>query len=104
MPYPAGHRRREGRGRILDHAIRGVVQAAMGDRSRGEPIEVGHRALGDRVLFDISAGYFEQAFDFDRRVGRQRRDANCAARVTSLVAERFDHQIRCAVHDLRVRR
>src|SRR6266568_3206800 len=38
----AGDRSRKGRWHILDHARRRIVQAAVGHRSRNEPVEAGH--------------------------------------------------------------
>ena len=86
-----GDRRAHGARGILDHAVRGVMQPAMGDRSRGEPVERGpHRSN--------RSGHFEQALDFDRGIGRQRRDADRRARMPALVAEHRDHQVGGAVH------
>ena len=66
----AGHRRGKGGGGIFDHAIGGVVQAAMRDRSGGEPVKARHERP-HRRLSD-----FELTLDFHRGVGRQRRDAD----------------------------
>ena len=37
-----GHRRAHGAGGIFDDAARSVMQSAMGERPRGEPVAFGH--------------------------------------------------------------
>src|ERR1700761_7219392 len=49
----------------------------------------------------VRSGDFEHAFDFDRRIGWQRRHADGGAGMAALVAEHFDHQVGSAVQNLR---
>ena len=87
----AGDRRANGGGGVLDHAAGGIVQPAVGDRPRGQPVgRSRHRS-----------GHFEQGLDLDGGIERQRRDADRRARVLALVAEDGDHQVGSAVHHLR---
>src|SRR5262249_677601 len=55
------------------------------------PSKPGHRARSSQ---------YELAFDLNRRINRQRRDANSRTRVPALVAKDFDHQVGGAVHHL----
>ena len=68
-----------------------VVQAAMGDRPRGQPGKVGHgtSVQATSMMASISTGGIE----------RQRRDADGRARMLAALAERCDQEIGCAVGD-----
>ena len=76
---------------ILNEAVCGIVQPAMGDRPCGKPV--------DRSV--PTSRHFEESLDFHRRVLRQSRDADGRARMPALVAKDRDHQVGRAVHDLR---
>ncbi len=85
-----GDGRADGAGAVLDQAMSCVMQAAVSDGPRGEPVEpVWH---GSR--------YFKQALDLNRGIGRQRRDADRRARMLAFVAEHRDHEVGGAVHHL----
>src|SRR5262249_4968491 len=47
------------------------------------------------------SGDFENAFDLDRRIARQRGYADGGAGMAALVAEPRNHQVGCAIHPLR---
>ena len=80
--------------RVLDHAARCVVQAAVGDRTLGQP----GRSVDRRQKRDL-----EHRLDLGQRIERQMRDANGRSRMAAAVAEDVDHEIRRAIHRLRQR-
>src|SRR6185312_8806347 len=43
----AGHGRPRGGRHVLDHASRGIVQTAMGDRAGGQPVRCAHQATSN---------------------------------------------------------
>ena len=62
---------------------------------------IGRAVSQSRSACDAISGHLEHAFDLDRRVERQRCDADGGAGMAAFVAEHLDHQVGGAVHDLR---
>src|SRR5215204_4324888 len=90
---------RHGRRRVLDDAARLVVQAAMRDRPRDQPVEPGHNELlcGRATL--LPSCHFERALNLDSGIEREHGDADRGTGVASLVGKGGDHEVGGSVHD-----
>ena len=70
------------------------MQAAVRHRPRDQPVEPACASARR------NQAHLEHALDLDRRVDRQRGDADRGARMPALVAEHRDHEVGGAVHHL----